>query len=270
MRTIRSDDGTRIAFEQFGTGPPIILVAGALSDRFSLRPLAAALGARFTAVTYDRRGRGASGDTLHYAVEREIEDLGSLICKVGGVASLFGHAAGAALALRAAARGLPIAALALYEPPFRDDTDSSTAPMHLPDRLPEAVTARLSVQAMALYRAQSSESGRAATQRMPASTRAAIESLARPLAYDAAIMGDGSIPLVVLSAVKTPAVVLDAEQSCKEKRSVARKVARALPDGRHCTLVGESHHLETKVTAPLLEEFFLSVIHSNSDRHGRC
>jgi pimeloyl-ACP methyl ester carboxylesterase len=206
MGSIRSRDGTTIVFEQFGAGPPVILVAGALGDRLLLRPLAAALGASFTAVTYDRRGRAAGGDALHHALEREIEDLGSLICRVGGVASLFGHVAGAVLALRAAACGLPIAALALYEPPFRDDADSSTAPTHLPNRPPEAV------------------------------------------------------PLVVLSAIRTPTVVLDGEQSCEGKRSVARKVAHALPNGRHCTLVGESPHLEAKLIAPLLEEFFSRVL----------
>jgi pimeloyl-ACP methyl ester carboxylesterase len=261
MRTARSEDGTRIAFEQSGAGPPIVLVAGALSDR-SLRPLAAALGARFfTAVAYDRRGRGASGDAAHYEVEREIEDLAAVMCNVGGVASLFGHAAGAVLALHAAASGLPIAALALYEPPFRDQGASSTATMRLQ---PESVTARPSVHAMALGTAGSSDPGLADTQ----STPTAMGSLARPLAYDAAIMGDGSIPLAVLSAVKTPTVVIDGDQSCTEKRVVARKVAHALPDGRHCTLVGASHDVDAKVTAPLLEEFFLGFTHGNLERNG--
>jgi pimeloyl-ACP methyl ester carboxylesterase len=266
MRTARSEDGTTIAFEQFGAGPPIILVAATLGDHSWVAPLAKALGGRFTAVTYDRRGRGASGDSSHYAVDREVEDLGALISRVGGVASLVGHSVGALLALRAAASGLPIAALALYEPPFSDGGGSPPDTALSPDPLPDSVTTRLSVQAMALHRAQSksSEPDAEAVDGTPATTRTAIESLARPLAYDAVIMGDRSVPFAALSAVKTPTVVIDGDRSCEERRTAAREVARALPNGRHCTLVGGSHHIDADMTAPLLEEFFMRV-HTN---HG--
>ncbi|MDQ6603733.1 MAG: alpha/beta hydrolase, partial [Chloroflexota bacterium] len=79
METIQSADGTRIAFDRSGDGPPIIIVAGALNDRASCAPLATLLSPQFTAITYDRRARGDSGDTAPYAVEREIEDLDAVI-----------------------------------------------------------------------------------------------------------------------------------------------------------------------------------------------
>ncbi len=106
MEQVRSNDGTAIAFERSGEGPPIVLVGGALSDRSVGAPLAALLARRFTVFTYDRRGRGDSGDTAPYAVEREVEDLGALIAEAGGSAFVFVHSSGAVLALEAAARGL--------------------------------------------------------------------------------------------------------------------------------------------------------------------
>jgi pimeloyl-ACP methyl ester carboxylesterase len=120
MRTVRSSDGTSIAFDQVGEGQPLILVDGAFCSRaFGPMPkLAPFLAQDFTVVSYDRRGRNDSGDTKPYAVDREIEDLDALIHEVGGSAFVYAVSSGAALALRAAAAGLHITRLALYEPPF--------------------------------------------------------------------------------------------------------------------------------------------------------
>ncbi len=117
METLRSRDGTSIAFDRTGEGSPLILVGGALSDRHAAAALAARLADRCTVIAYDRRGRGDSGDTLPYAVDRELEDLDALIDAVGGSAAVFGHSSGAALALRAVMRGAAVTRLAVYEPP---------------------------------------------------------------------------------------------------------------------------------------------------------
>src|SRR5512144_541556 len=117
MATVTSNDGTRIAFDRSGEGPAIILVVGAFNDRATGTPLAQSLERHFTVFNYDRRGRGESGDTVPYAIEREIEDLEALIGQAGGPAGVFGYSSGAILALRAAAHGLAISRLALYEPP---------------------------------------------------------------------------------------------------------------------------------------------------------
>ncbi len=113
-----SADGTEIAFEQSGRGPAVVLVASALADRSDTTKLAALLAQHFTVINYDRRGRGASGDASAYAPDREIEDIAALVEHVGGSASLFGSSSGAVLALRAAAAGVNVDRLALYEPPF--------------------------------------------------------------------------------------------------------------------------------------------------------
>ena len=118
FETVTSADGTTIAVERAGEGPPVILVGGAFNDRSTVAGLAAVLSADFTAVTYDRRGRGASGDSATYAADREIDDLAAVISYAGGPAGVFGHSSGAVLALEAAARGLDITKVAAYEPTY--------------------------------------------------------------------------------------------------------------------------------------------------------
>src|ERR671912_1458289 len=121
MERVQSKDGTVIAFDQLGEGAPLVLVAGASVDGSIDAPIADALARHFTVLNYDRRGRGDSDDTLPYAVEREIEDLDVLLAESGGAASVYGHSSGAGLALQAAAHGVPIARLALHEPPYVPD-----------------------------------------------------------------------------------------------------------------------------------------------------
>jgi pimeloyl-ACP methyl ester carboxylesterase len=116
LGTVTSKDGTRIAFDRSGEGPALILVVGAFNDRATGAPLARSLAPHFTVFNYDRRGRGESGDTAPYAVEREIEDLDALTAEAGGSAGVFGYSSGAILALRAAAHGRAIPRLAFYEP----------------------------------------------------------------------------------------------------------------------------------------------------------
>src|SRR6266851_4335731 len=90
VSTVRSSDGTTVAFEQLGDGAPLILVVGAFNERSTGMPLARFLASKFTVFTYDRRGRGDSGDTAPYAIDREAEDLDALIARAGGAASVFG------------------------------------------------------------------------------------------------------------------------------------------------------------------------------------
>ena len=118
MNIVVSRDGTEIAFDRLGEGRPVILVSGASVDRTSNASLAELLSSDFTVFNFDRRGRGDSGDTQPYSVEREIEDIAATVDEAGGSAGLYGSSSGAALALQAAARDIPITKLALWEPPF--------------------------------------------------------------------------------------------------------------------------------------------------------
>ena len=124
MDSVTSKDGTPIAYERRGSGPAVILVGGGLDDGSENAPLAAGLAARFTTYNYARRGRGASGDTPPYAVERELEDIAALIANAGGRAHVYGASSGGMFALEAALAGLPIGRIALYEIPY-DTTDGA-------------------------------------------------------------------------------------------------------------------------------------------------
>jgi pimeloyl-ACP methyl ester carboxylesterase len=115
---VTSKDGTSIAYDRQGSGPAVILVGGGFDDGSENAPLATELAKHLTVYNYARRGRGDSGDTLPYALEREIEDIEALIAEAGGSAHLFGVSSGGALALEAAAAGLAIDRLAVYEAPY--------------------------------------------------------------------------------------------------------------------------------------------------------
>src|SRR5690349_14332755 len=150
METATSSDGTRLAYDRSGAGPPVILVQGAFNDRQATAPLARALG-DFTVLNVDRRGRGESGDTPPYAVEREVEDLAVLIDAAGGRAALFGYSSGANLAVVAAAPGLPTSELARRGPAYNAHGPDPTLPDDLPEQLTELVAAGARGGAVELY-----------------------------------------------------------------------------------------------------------------------
>ena len=138
---VESADGTKICYESVGAGPAVVLVGGAFNHRTTVAPLARVLSGFATVYTYDRRGRGSSGDTPPYAVDREIEDLAAVIGATGGPAAVFGHSSGATLSLLAARADLPITRLAVYEPPYRPATSSRILPADLAARAQAAVDA---------------------------------------------------------------------------------------------------------------------------------
>ena len=143
MTKVPSGDGTPIAFDRRGDGPPVILVDGALCHRGMgpSTPLAELLARRFTVFTYDRRGQGDGGDTAPYAVEREVEDIGALLNQACGAAFLYGVSSGAALALEAANRLPGIRKLVLYEAPFIVDGTRAPIPKDYWVRIGESVAA---------------------------------------------------------------------------------------------------------------------------------
>lgn len=151
-RTVTSQDGTRIAYEQTGAGPSLILVSAALTDRDGARPLARHLASFFTVLNYDRRGRGNSSNTAPYAVEREREDLEALVNSVAGPVYLFGNSSGSVLALDAASRlGARLAKVFLYEPPLIVDNSRPPVPASLLSEINAALAVNNRDQAVALF-----------------------------------------------------------------------------------------------------------------------
>jgi pimeloyl-ACP methyl ester carboxylesterase len=256
MNQVTSKDGTNIAFDQLGTGTPVILVSGGSVDRRSNAALATLLAEHFTVFNYDRRGRGPSGDTLPYAVEREVEDIAAVAQAAGGSAYLFGSSSGAVLALEAA-RHLPnITKLAMWEPPYILNEA----------RRPPADTAKIYRDLVAAgRRGDAAQYFMEKVVQMPpefvAGARsqpwwASQEALAHTLEYDATIMGDYSLPSERIAAVTTPTIVLDGGASFPFIRETAVAIATLMPNVQHQTLEGQQHNVSADVLAPALAEFF--------------
>ena len=256
MDTVTSKDGTTIAFDRLGDGPPVILVCGGSVDRTADARIAEELASDFTVFNYDRRGRGDSGDTPPYAIEREVEDIDAVVQEAGGAANLWGSSSGAVLALIAASRGLPITKLALWEPPFIPET--------LP-RPPDDQVAQYERMVAEDRRGDAVEYFMTKIVHMPAEFVAhartepwwpAQEALAHTLAYDARIMGDYTVPTELAGSVEVPTLVVAGGADFPWMRDTATTLADALPEGRTRFLDGQGHDVDPKVLVPVLKEFF--------------
>jgi pimeloyl-ACP methyl ester carboxylesterase len=259
VRTTTSADGTTIAFDQDGQGPALVMVVGAFNTRSTAAPLAAALKDRFTVINYDRRGRGDSGDTAPYAVEREIEDIEALIADAGGSAAVFGYSSGATLSLKAAAHGLAISKLALYDAPFLVDDSYQSPPADFADQLAELISAGRRGDAVELYqRVAVGIPEDVIVQMRHAPFRPAMEALAHTLVYDVKITGDLTLPAELVSRVQTPTLVIHGEKSPPIMHGAARELAAKLPNATSRMLTGEGHDISPEATATALEEFLSS------------
>jgi pimeloyl-ACP methyl ester carboxylesterase len=262
METVRSKDGTTIAYDRRGDGPPVIIVGGALSDRRAAAGLGEALGQRMTVVAVDRRGRGDSGDTQPYAVEREIEDLAALIDAAGGSSCVLGHSSGAVLSLRAAEAGLPIRRLAVYEPPFIVDDSRPPLPDDYLTHIDELIAAGRGGEAVEYFMATGPRIPASAIEGAKQSPAwAGMTAIAHTLSYDNRIMGDTMSgdpgPLRQWSSLATPTLVLDGGDSPASMQNAAAALAAVLPNATTETLEGQTHGAAPQVLAPVLLEFFL-------------
>ncbi len=244
-----------IAFDQIGEGPPVILVLGAFNTRATGAPLAAALAAQHTVINYDRRGRGDSGDSAPYAVEREIEDIDGLVQRAGGSAALFGFSSGAALALAAAAHGLAITRLALFDLPLTVDPPANPVDHAAAlDALVRAGRRGDAVEYFQLRMVGIPEPVVAQLRHAP--LRPALEVMAHTLVYEATILGHGQLSLDRARAVRVPTLALAAGAGPPFMRETAQALARAVPDGRALVLENATHDLVPEVLAPPLLRFY--------------
>ncbi|MEO7001404.1 MAG: alpha/beta hydrolase [Ktedonobacterales bacterium] len=268
MRNVISKDGTPIALDQSGQGPAIILVAGATATREAEASLAAALAPYFTVFAYDRRGRGDSGDTAPYAVEREVEDIGALITVAGGSAFVFGHSSGAVLALEAA-RLLPasITKLALYEPPFIVDDSRPPAPEDFAQHLTELVASGRRGEAVEYFMTVVGSPAEMVAQMRQSPMWPRLEAVAPTLAYDGAIMGNtmrgDPATLKKWASVTVPTLVMDGTvffgrvDQHAFLRHGAQEITDILPDAQHRTLEGQDHGPADDVLVSALKAFFV-------------
>jgi pimeloyl-ACP methyl ester carboxylesterase len=253
----RSADGTRIAIDRFGQGPPLVLVVGAFWDRSTPRALAAKLAPEFTVFSYDRRGRGDSGDTALYAVDREIEDLRAVIGVAGGSAFVYGHSSGAVLALEATARGLPVTKLAVYEPPYIIE-GTRARPATLATRVSELLASGRRSEAAELFLIEGPGLPPEVLATMKAGpTWSRFEAIAHTLPYDLAICGDQVVPAGRLATIGVATLALSGGDSPRWAGEAVDAVARAIPGSERRVLDGQTHGVSDDVLGPVLGEFFL-------------
>jgi pimeloyl-ACP methyl ester carboxylesterase len=262
MNKVLSGDGTPIAFDRRGDGPAVILVDGALCHRGMgpSTPLAELLARRFTVFTYDRRGRGESGDTAPYAVEREVEDIAALVTQAGGAAFLYGVSSGAALSLEAANRLPGIRKLVLYEAPFIVDGTRAPISKEYWARIGKAAAAGRRSEAVRLFlKATGVPAVFLAMMRlMPVWSK--LKAVAHTLPYDGALVQDYQkgqpLPAGRWAAVTIPTLVMDGGKSPAWIRNAARSLAGVLPNAQYRTLGGQTHMVKPDVHAPVLEAFY--------------
>jgi pimeloyl-ACP methyl ester carboxylesterase len=247
MSETRSKDQTEIAFDRLGAGQPLIVVGGATCDRARMRPICDELARDFEVINYDRRGRGESGDTQPYAVDREVEDIAALIDEVGASACVYGHSSGAALALNAAAAGLAIERLILHDPPYSPEPDGEDERRLYGENLRKLLG-------------------------MPASMVAemrggpfwpALEAIAPTLDYDSEVMGHvrtgAAVPVELLDRVGMPVLVICGGANQQWWKDAASSIAAGVAHGRLEILDGAAHVVAPEVLGPVIAAFVRGV-----------
>jgi pimeloyl-ACP methyl ester carboxylesterase len=263
IEKVRSADGTEVAYQRDGQGAAVVFVDGAFCTR-AMGPghtLAPVLRTQFTTFTYDRRGRGDSGNNPGYEPNREIQDLAAIIDVAGGSAFVFSHSSGAILALEAALAGLPIKGLVVYEPPVVVDDSRPPVARDFPERI-----ARLAAsgRGRAVVRTFMTEAIRAPKpvavlmSAMPGGGR--MRKIAPTVAYDATLMNPyqqgTTSPQGLCSSVRVPTLVIVGGKSPQWMQSGCELVAASVPDARLERLDGQAHMVKATATAPVVSGFF--------------
>jgi pimeloyl-ACP methyl ester carboxylesterase len=265
MRTVTSKDGTTIAFDQWGEGPAIVLVDGALQYRAfdqGMVQLAELLAPHFTVIHYDRRGRGDSTDNtdgLSHALQREIEDIEAIIDEAGGTASLYGVSSGGALALEAAVKlGNQLRKLAVYEVPYNDDETAIQAWRNYTKELGEYLASGRRGDAVGLFMMLVGASAEDVEGVKQTPMWPLWEAIAPTLAYDhiADLGKDATIPAARLARITVPTLLLDGSGSFPFMNTTAKALANVIPNAQHRTLEGQTHEVDAEALAPVLIEFF--------------
>lgn len=257
LQQVTSADGTTIACQPGGSGPPLVIVNGALSDRRSVAQLRPVLERSFTVISYDRRGRGASGDAAAYAPEREYEDLRAACEQLAVPPFVYGHSSGGVLALEAALHGLPMAALVLYEPPYILPGSRVPPGADLPDRLERLIAAGERNGALRLFLDEGIQLPEPVVDDLEASAGwPPMLALAHTLPYDLRITGDSAIPVERLRGLRIPTLVLSGAASPPWMRDSIAALAAAIPGSVLQVVAGQAHAPAPELLAPRLEAFF--------------
>ena len=252
MEKVTSADGTTIAYDRLGSGPSVILVGGALCDRNSFRPLAEALADQYDVITYDRRGRGDSGDTAPYSVQHEVEDIAALLSALGGTSAIYGHSSGAGLAA-IACNTLPFTKVVLHEPPYGpDDVDPSDDGQQVLER----IRAGKNQEAVELFLLMT---GMPKQEALQVAAIPGVANLAPTLAYDFAVMehglDHGGTPVALLQRIAPETLVLAGTATAPFMIDAAHRIVKILPNATFTELPDQHHAVPPEVLAPVIADF---------------
>jgi pimeloyl-ACP methyl ester carboxylesterase len=258
---VLSSDGTAIAFDRIGHGPSVLLVDGALAHR-GMGPsqsLARLLALHFTVFTFDRRGRGESGDTQPYALKREIEDIEAIIREAGGDVFVWGISSGAVLSLEAATTMRGIRKLALYEAPFIVDDSRPTTEDDW-RRIRRALAAGRRGDAVRVFLKSVGVPSLVIRLMRMMPIWSKLEAVANTLVYDGALVENDQKgrPLTASrwSSVTIPTLVMDGGKSPQWLHRGMQALTNVLPNAQYRTLAGQTHNVKAKALAPALIAFF--------------
>lgn len=259
MHTITSRDGTRIAYDVYGEGEPVILVEGAFCGRhFGItNKLAAELGKNFRVYHYDRRARGDSDPSTDYRMERELEDLEALMQEAGGSASIIGFSSGACLAIEAAAAGLPVRHLAFYEPPYMVGPKARKVPANFEAEVQQLVAERRYGDAVAYF--MTKLIGMPSIFLIPMKFSKMWKEIcpqAASLPFDMAAVNGFNPPIERMRGIKVPTLAIHGTKTFPVLVDSTTLCAKTIPGAGHVILPGQSHEVKAEAIAPELVRFF--------------
>lgn len=259
MPHVLSKDGTRIAYDVLGSGAPVILVDGAFGNRGfgPMSELARRLSQRFRVYQYDRRSRGESGMSTDYRMEREFEDIAALIAVAGDRVHLFGTSSGAALALRAVAAGVPVASLALHEPPYMVGPKARKIPADHKQVIEKMVAEGRNGDVVKYFMVTLLGMPSIFTIPMRLSKMwKPICAAAPSLPFDMAALDGFGFPEDAAKRIAVPTLCLSGTKTFPSLKDAMALTARTIPGARHIVLDGQTHEVKTDAIAPHLEAFF--------------
>lgn len=256
MPQVTSQDGTTIHYETLGQGPPLVIVWGALgaTDSPFAKQMREELAKSFTVYDYDRRGRGASGDTKPYAVAREVEDLAAVCQAAGGAPYVFASSSGAALALEAAASGVAMRKLAAYEPPFMVGEPADRPDRDFERKLVDMIARDERDEAVKYFMRTVGVPGVLLVIMRLLPFWKQMRAVAHTLPYDAAVMNGFDVPMKRLASIRAPVVVMAGSKTTPTLLAAAEAAAKAIPGAGHRVIPKQNHGVKPAALHPVLVE----------------
>lgn len=249
MNQFTSRDGTKIAYERSGNGPSLVLVHGTATDHSYWAPIVAGLERHFTVYAVDRRGRGQSGDAEPYAIQREFDDLATLVDSIEGPVDLLGHSYGAICSLEAALLATHIRKLALYEPPIYTTVDV-VFPTEIVDRFDALLRAGKAEEALLmLYELDGTSPAELDLLRALPSWQARVLA-AHTIRREQAAVKEYSLDTGRLANLSVPTLLVLGSQSTPFYKAATEALHDSLPHSRIAFLPNQRH--EGAVIAPKL------------------